>query len=181
MSVFQQAFSFTLHNEGGYSNHPDDRGGKTHYGITESTARRHGIQNVELLTLSDAMDIYFKEYWPVAEPIARFAPRIAIKVFDTGVVCGPRMAVKFLQRAITDLGIHVDDDGIWGLQTLGALKRCLNEKSEDLILQYFISELTGYFTQLAHGHPSQKVFLKGWLNRARRLPPALPPEPDPDE
>ncbi len=32
-----------IEREGGYSNHPSDRGGPTKYGITEAVARAHGF------------------------------------------------------------------------------------------------------------------------------------------
>ena len=40
MSDYNRAFEYAVGNEGGYSDHPADRGGKTKYGITESTLRR---------------------------------------------------------------------------------------------------------------------------------------------
>lgn len=44
MSNFKKAFEKTIIFEGGYSDHPYDPGGKTKYGITESTARSHGYK-----------------------------------------------------------------------------------------------------------------------------------------
>lgn len=180
MSLFLQAFTYAMHSEGGYSNHPDDRGGETKYGITAATARRHGLLGVANLSLTDAMDIYYKDYWNVIEPIAKISPRIGIKMFDTHIVCRPRVAIRLLQRSLSDLGYHAAEDGIWGLETLGALRRALEEKGEDSILHQYVNELVSHFSQIAQANPTQKVFLKGWLNRARRLPMPLQPEQNED-
>lgn len=59
-------FAWAIHHilvpEGGWSNHPSDRGGATQYGIIESVAKRHGL-NVRTLSKVDAIKIYYKDYW----------------------------------------------------------------------------------------------------------------------
>lgn len=59
---FAWAISHILKVEGGWSNHPSDRGGATKYGIIESVAKRHGI-SVTNITLSQAIKIYYTDYW----------------------------------------------------------------------------------------------------------------------
>ena len=50
--------------EGGYVNHPADRGGPTKYGITEKVARAFGYQgDMRDLPKSKAFEIYDKNYW----------------------------------------------------------------------------------------------------------------------
>lgn len=41
---FIEAWRETLGKEGGYSNHRDDPGGATTFGITEAVARHHGYK-----------------------------------------------------------------------------------------------------------------------------------------
>ena len=42
MAAFDKAFDHTVGKEGGYSNHPSDRGGETMWGITIAVARDYG-------------------------------------------------------------------------------------------------------------------------------------------
>jgi lysozyme family protein len=50
--------------EGGYSNHPADRGGPTRYGITEAVARAHGYTGpMSLLPRDEAAAINRRLYW----------------------------------------------------------------------------------------------------------------------
>ncbi len=41
---FDTAFTKVLGHEGGFSDHPDDPGGKTRFGVTEAVARRVGYK-----------------------------------------------------------------------------------------------------------------------------------------
>lgn len=61
-SEFAWAVGHILKVEGGWSNHPNDRGGKTKYGIIEARAMQHGLR-VESLTLTQAIKIYYTDYW----------------------------------------------------------------------------------------------------------------------
>ncbi len=38
-----EIFNAILGKEGGYVNHPDDKGGPTNWGITQAVARAHGF------------------------------------------------------------------------------------------------------------------------------------------
>ena len=49
--------------EGGYTNNPHDRGGETHWGITEATARANGYNGeMKALTRDEAYAI-LEAYW----------------------------------------------------------------------------------------------------------------------
>jgi lysozyme family protein len=53
-----------IEREGRYVNHPDDRGGATCYGITESVARAHGYAGgMRNLPRAEAAAIYRRLYW----------------------------------------------------------------------------------------------------------------------
>jgi Glycosyl hydrolase 108 len=50
--------------EGGYSNHPADKGGPTRWGVTEAVARAHGYGgNMRAFPRDEAVAIYRKLYW----------------------------------------------------------------------------------------------------------------------
>ncbi|EJY0890163.1 hypothetical protein OE991_005197, partial [Escherichia coli] len=44
MKSKDKIFDEVLGKEGGYVNHPDDKGGPTKWGITEKVARAHGYR-----------------------------------------------------------------------------------------------------------------------------------------
>ena len=86
-----------IDREGGYVNHPADRGGPTRYGITEAVARAHGFAGpMAQLPRGEAAAIYRRLYWlrPHFDAVARRAPRIAAELFDTGVNMGPGVAAE---------------------------------------------------------------------------------------
>jgi lysozyme family protein len=66
---FNQALQFTLGWEGGFSNHPNDSGGATNFGITQATYNRYRRnrklpnQSVRLIRRHEATDIYHAYYW----------------------------------------------------------------------------------------------------------------------
>ena len=92
--------------EGGYVDHPADRGGPTRWGITQSVARAHGYGgDMKALPRAEAVSIYRRLYWlrPGFDRVAGRAPRVAAELFDTAVNMGPETALGFLQRALNAL------------------------------------------------------------------------------
>ena len=65
---FEQALKFVLEREGGYVNNPNDPGGATNKGITQSTyynwLKAKGLPNksVKLITDAEVKEIYYKNY-----------------------------------------------------------------------------------------------------------------------
>ena len=103
-----------IEREGGYVNHPADRGGPTRYGITEAVARAHGFAGaMAMLPREEAAAIYRRLYWlrPRFDQVAERAPRVAAELFDTGANMGPAVAATFLQRALTALNRGGTDFG----------------------------------------------------------------------
>ena len=91
-----------IEREGGYVNHPADKGGPTCFGITEAVARAHGYAGaMRNLPREDAATIYRRLYWlrPRFDQVAKRSSRVAAELFDTGVNMGPAVATTFLQRA----------------------------------------------------------------------------------
>ncbi len=85
--------SEVIAREGGFSNHPADKGGATRWGVTEAVARAHGYRGeMRRLPREEAVAIYRRIYWlrPGFDQVAKLAPRLAAELFDTGVNMGPR-------------------------------------------------------------------------------------------
>ena len=69
-----------MDREGGYVNHPADKGGPTCFGITEAVARAHGfVGSMRQLPRADAAAIYRRIYWlrPHFDEIAKRSARLA--------------------------------------------------------------------------------------------------------
>ena len=165
--------------EGGYSNHPADRGGPTRWGITEAIARAHGFAgDLRALPREEAAAIYRRIYWlrPGFDRVAEIAPRIAAELFDTGVNMGPEVAAGFVQRALNALNRGASDypdiavDRRIGETTLAALRGFIARRggSGEEVLLKAIEALQGErYLRLAEQRPANEAFLYGWL--ANRL------------
>lgn len=151
--------------EGGYSNHPSDRGGATYKGIIQRVYDKYRkdkklpANDVRDISEEEIADIYYTRYWIRAKCHLMPSNKIAIAVFDTAVNMGPKRAAKFLQRASGAVA-----DGIIGPLTLEAL----GKTDPDLLCRDFFELREGFYRRLAK-RPGQDVFLSGWLRRLSAL------------
>jgi len=165
-----------IEREGGYVNHPADKGGPTRYGITEAVARAHGYRGaMAVLPREEAEAIYRRLYWlrPRFDQVAERVPRVAVELFDTGANMGPAVATTFLQRALTALNRGGSDypdltpDGRVGPATLSALDAFLDvrgRKGGETVLMRALEALQGErYLRLAEKRPANEAFLYGWL------------------
>ena len=165
-----------IEREGGYVNHPSDRGGPTNYGITEAVARAHGYSGaMRNLPRGEAAAIYKRLYWlrPRFDQVAKRSAKVAGELFDTGVNMGPAVAATFLQRALSALNRNRADypdlvpDGRIGPATLAALDTFLELRgraSGEAVLLRALDALQGErYLRLAERRPANEAFLYGWL------------------
>ena len=165
-----------IDREGGYVNHPADRGGATNFGITEAVARAHGFGGaMRDLPRRDAVAIYRRLYWlrPRFDQVALRSTRLAAELFDSGVNMGPAVAATFLQRALTALNRSGKDypdlvpDGRIGTATLVALDSFMKvrgKSSAETVLMRALEALQGErYLRLAERRPANEAFLYGWL------------------
>lgn len=157
--LFEQAIARVLKDEGGYVNHPSDPGGETNFGISKRSYPNVDIKN---LTVEQAEDIYYSDFW-LKGPYEQmsFAP-LASKVFNTSVNAGSSRAFKLLQQAITACGVPVVVDGAIGPKTIAALNSLDGQK----VLDAYRAAQANFYKGLVASTPSNAVFLKGWLIRA---------------
>lgn len=164
-----------IQREGGYSNHPHDRGGETNWGITIAVARKHGYDGpMRNMPKSEAHAIYKRIYWlkPKFDEIAKLAPKVAAEMFDTGVNMGTATAISFVQRALNALNRQERDyqdlmiDRAIGPATLGALMLYLRKRGPkgEIVLLRAIEALQGErYIRLAEKRGTNESFLYGWL------------------
>lgn len=165
-----------IEREGGYVNHPSDRGGPTKFGITEAVARAHGYAGaMRDLPRDEAVAIYKRLYWlrPGFDQVAKRSDAVAAELFDSGVNMGPAVAATFLQRALSALNRTQKDyadlvpDGRIGPATLCALDTFLTlrgKKGGETVLLRALDALQGErYIRLAERRPANEAFLYGWL------------------
>jgi lysozyme family protein len=165
-----------LKKEGGYVDHPDDRGGQTNFGITEQVARAAGwAGTMRDLPRDFALAIYRRRYWtgPGFAAVAEIAPAVAAELFDTGVNMGPGVAIASLQRSLNALNRRGRDwadiavDRSIGPGTLAALRRFLavrGASGEDVLLKALNALQGARYIELAEGRSANESFLYGWLD-----------------
>lgn len=131
-----------VQREGGYVDHPLDKGGPTKWGITLRTLaawRQEPVtaDDVRQLSKVEAMDIYRERY--VAPFEGEVVPSVLPQVVDIGVLHGVGVGKRMVEK--------LKKEG--RLTNLGLLQERL-----DLI------------AEIVKNRPDQRVFLKGWVRRA---------------
>lgn len=181
MSKITQFINKTIAKEGGYVDHPDDKGGATKYGITEAVAKEWGFHGpMSELTEEIAHSIYFHSYWikPRFYDLNEHSELIAWEVFDTGVLCGTGTGIRFLQQALSafnqsgTLYPDLSDDGVLGSKTLSALEAYLDHRGPtgEVVLLKALNCLQGaYFIKLAELREQNESFVYGWINHRVEL------------
>jgi len=152
-----------LRREGGYVDHPADRGGPTNRGITAATlgawrtmGRPATREEVQALTMHEARVIYTQQY--VTAPRFDRIPDLRLRALlvDFGVHSGPTRAVRALQRAV-----DVPADGVIGPMTLRALALADGSAVYRSVLQ----ERGELLAALLQRDASQREFAAGWIRR----------------
>lgn len=173
--TIDQLIDDVIAREGGYSDHPADRGGATRWGITQAVARAHGFAgDMRFFPREEAVAIYRRIYWqrPRLAALAKRAPTLAAELFDTGVNMGPAVGIRFLQRALNALNRNARDfpdmtvDGAIGPVTLAALDAFLalrGDTGETVLLRAVEAQQGERYIALAERRPANEAFLYGWL------------------
>ncbi len=87
--------------EGGYVFNPKDKGGATHWGITEATARAHGYAgDMRDLTHAEAYAILEEDYWikPGFDVISTLSWPVSFELCDAAVNIGAYLAATLVER-----------------------------------------------------------------------------------
>jgi len=165
----KRALRFTSFNEdqtgkGLLTNHPNDRGGPTRWGITERLARKYK-KNLISLTKADADEIMMAEFWKWdwVKP-----DEVAIRLFDIAVNSGPQVAAVTLQMALQAIGFELNVDGVVGPVT----RKMTSMADPQTLEQAIIVERKKWLNRLIAKDPSQQVFRQGWHDRTEREIPA---------
>lgn len=183
---FSIAHKFTAKWEGGESDHPDDGGGLTKYGVSlkflgglsgtqsnRDVLERMGIrlpitrQVIYDLTRDQAASLFRWQFWDKLR-LSLIPLRPAVVLYDAAVNSGPAQSVKLAQRGYNRCvayGQPLVVDGIMGPATRAAMQLADTDKA----LTAMLDAREAFFQTIVANNPSQQVFLRGWINRVDDL------------
>lgn len=145
--------------EGGYVNDPSDSGGETNHGVTLKFLKsvQPGATSADLKALDKAQArALFDQHFVKAPGIHRLPDVAQAEAVALSINAGPTAAIKVLQRAA-----GVEADGKIGPGTIAAVKKLSNDQIK--------AAVDGFYQRIVDRDPSQKRFLKGWLNRSATI------------
>lgn len=165
MADYRNIIPFIKRWEGGYVNHPNDKGGCTNMGVTISTFRQYYGRNktcedLRKLTEEQWQYIFKKGFWDRIQgdkiECQSVANMIADYVWASGVY-----GIKYVQKLL-----GVSADGVIGAKTLQAINSYPSSKE---LFERIRQRRLDHFDAIVKNNPSQKVFLKGWKRRVNSM------------
>ena len=165
MADYRNIIPFIKRFEGGYVNHPNDKGGCTNMGVTISTFRQYYGRNktcedLRKLTEEQWQYIFKKGFWDRIQgdkiECQSVANMMADYVWASGVY-----GIKYVQKLL-----GVSADGLIGSKTLQAINSYPSSKE---LFERIRQRRLDHFDAIVKNNPSQKVFLKGWKRRVNSM------------
>jgi len=171
-SRFDTAINPIIDQEGGYVNHPNDRGGPTKWGITlnfyqesvDSDATKEDIKNLNKET---AKELYKTSFWQPNSfvvgdlSLGDLPVPIGEVILSYSINMGQKTGHTLLQKGVNNLGYDISEDGWLGPNTIETAEKC---DPTDLLREISIKAATRY-NEIILSNRSQKVFLEGWMRR----------------
>lgn len=178
MATATYAFRHILKAEGGWSNDPDDLGGKTNMGVTWETyqARAEAVlgctpneEHFRNLSQEEVMQFFMADYWAPIQGKQIDNEAVAMTLADHAFNAGPGNAVKLAQRTLNrHFNAELAEDGVMGPNTMRAINEGgpFDHRMLFIALQY---ERCEYYNGIVAARSANKKFLHGWLNRVQKL------------
>ena len=170
-SCIDSLIAALLVREGGFVDHPADRGGPTNMGITLpvlASWREHPVNasDVKSLSREEASQIYRYRFWEKPGfALLELDPVVEEMIFDTAVHSGPARAVMFLQECVS-----TRQDGILGPITRAAAAAVPQPR----LAARYIAVRTHFLGRLITRSPSQAAFAAGWMKRMAEFIETIP-------
>jgi lysozyme family protein len=157
----QLLINFIKKWEGGFANDPDDAGGATMAGITFATFKQYRrdmrlpaptVNDLKKISDAEWEAIFTRYYWDGVKADSISNKRNACCLVSWAWGSGVATAIKLFQR---NFGLVAD--GAVGAKTLAAIEAASFDK--------LVEVRADFFRDICARKPSQKKFLRGWLNR----------------
>lgn len=161
MAYYGRLIPLILKWEGGFANHPNDKGGATNKGVTISTFRSvfgkdKTVQDLKNMTNEQWEYIFKSRFWDRWKADEIKNQSIANLLVDWLWASGI-WGIKYPQAVL-----HTTVDGIVGKKTISAIN---NHPNQEYLFKLLWNRRKKHFEDIVRRNPSQKVFLKGWLGR----------------
>jgi lysozyme family protein len=157
---WDKSFDLVIVNEGGFVNNPNDPGGATNLGCTQTVWEQWvghpvSIEDMKALTKDDVKPLYKRKFWDAIHGDALPAG-LDYCIFDCAINSGVGRAAKFIQEIV-----GVSPDGAIGNNTISAISQ-INPVT--LINEFSEKRLT-YLQQLK----LWPMFGNGWGKRVEQV------------
>ena len=152
----EKLISDIIEREGGekQTNDPQDRGGRTEFGISEKSnpeAWKDGV-----VTRTEAEAIYRQRY--IEGPgFDQLPERLKQVMVDFGVTSGPRIATRTLQFIL-----GIEQDGLMGSET----RQAISGWDESSLVNLVVLERLRLIRRIVAKRPNQQKWYRGWVLRA---------------
>ncbi len=144
----------------------------TNWGIAAPTLAQFNNRvptrlDMKSLSAFKAQDIYKAFFWDSVKLDLINDQDIANHMFDIVVNHSLNDGARIIQRAINKTGKSITEDGVIGSQTRNTINDLVNEGKKNQLNNNIVNERIAFYNKLVVINPSLKVFLKGWLSRAK--------------
>ena len=160
--AFEYCIKCLLEHEGGFVDHPDDRGGPTNYGITINSFSQYikhkaTVQELKNLNLAQVYGFYKSEFWDAMHLDDIGDLRLQMVLFDQAVNRGIGPAVKNMNLVVTGTTDSTLD------------YNQINKVDPLLTSIKYICVAQNSYVSIVKKNQSQLVFLSGWIARTHQL------------
>jgi lysozyme family protein len=162
----EKVINNTIQIEGGFSNHQDDKGGATKFGITlglyqKLVNKNATIRDIQALSANEARQFY-KTYFFYKYNLQELPEPIWDIVFDMCVNHGPSNAFSITQLALVKIGQNPAITGQFDTAT----KDAISKVDVQALRTSLIAQRASFYAAIIRHKPSQKIFANGWfINR----------------
>ena len=160
MAEFGKYAPKLLQLEGGFVNHPEDKGGITNKGVTLQTYRSYcgqdkTVKDLQNISYGTWQKIMKDLYWDKCRADEIENQSLAEIIVDWCVNSG-LVGLRKVQEIV-----GCKPDGICGPITLSLI----NTSDARNLFERIWNARKQFYTNIVKRNPSQKVFMNGWMNR----------------